>query len=251
MAENNSTGNNGNVGPERQDEPVPVARGEAEIKPSKCECEQKPYFSKKKKDLISLFTLIAISVYTGITILLWCNSNRQIAVSRDTEQRQLRAYVFVDTAQTVNIDDDITKDDTTALQSVIITTKNYGLTPAFGVKDDGTLKFTDFPPKSDVFHKLQPTGPISVETMGPQGMSKKVIEPVPNFALGVPRKKLLKDKVKAIYVFGKIDYRDAFGFHRCTRYRYMVGGDAGFQPDGTLLKMEVGNEADIDCQKPD
>ena len=80
----------------------------------------------------------------------------QIAVAKDTEQRQLRAYVFVDHVQTTNIDDDLTIDDPTKLQSVTVVFKNSGLTPAYNVKQIASLKFTDFPPNQAVFvHDLR------------------------------------------------------------------------------------------------
>jgi hypothetical protein len=60
----------------------------------------------------------------------------------------------------------------------------------------------------------------------------------------------LKAGTKAIYVFGKIDYEDTFGVTRCTRYRMMVGGNAGFHGQD-MLKMSFGNDADKDCDKAD
>jgi hypothetical protein len=97
MPEENSTESNAATGPEGHGDVTPVLRRETEIESRKCECRQEPYFSKKTKDLIALFTLIAVGVYTCITILLWCNSNQQLATSRDTEKRDLRAYVYLDT----------------------------------------------------------------------------------------------------------------------------------------------------------
>jgi hypothetical protein len=61
------------------------------------------------------------------------------------------------------------------------------------------------------------------------------------------RKQLMKAQTKAIYVFGKIGYDDAFGVRRCTSYRFMVGGDSGLL-GGDMLRMDSGNEADKDCE---
>jgi hypothetical protein len=68
--------------------------------------------------------------------------------------------------------------------------------------------------------------------------------------LATERKQLMKAQTKAIYVFGKIDYEDAFGVRRCTSYRFMVGGDSGLL-GGDMLRMDSGNQADKDCEKPD
>ena len=72
---------------------IPVLRRPAEEKAGKGQCGEQSYFSHKTKDLISLATAIAVSAYTAITVFLWCNSTQQIAISRDAEIRQLRAYV--------------------------------------------------------------------------------------------------------------------------------------------------------------
>jgi hypothetical protein len=92
MPEDDSTQGNANAGSEGQGEPAPILRREAEEKNLQKQCGEKPYFSNKTKDLVSLLTVIAIAIYTCITILLWCNSTKQLAVTRDTEVRQLRAY---------------------------------------------------------------------------------------------------------------------------------------------------------------
>ena len=94
MPKDNSSQSHTDTGPEGHGEAIPVAGRKAEKEPCSRNCCEETYFSHKTKDFISLFTLIAVSVYTGITILLWCNSNKQIIISADTEKRDLRAYVY-------------------------------------------------------------------------------------------------------------------------------------------------------------
>jgi hypothetical protein len=55
----------------------------------------RPGYLSKLENWVSLLTLFAVAIYTAITVLLWHNSNKQLAISRDTEERQLRAYVHV------------------------------------------------------------------------------------------------------------------------------------------------------------
>ena len=51
---------------------------------------------------VSLLTLIAVSIYTGITALMWCNSTRQLStviegnkISREAFTSVQRAFVIV------------------------------------------------------------------------------------------------------------------------------------------------------------
>jgi hypothetical protein len=53
----------------------------------------------------------------------------------------------------------------------------------------------------------------------------------------------LADGVGAIYVYGRIRYRDAFGRTQLTNYRFMVGGPGGFSSGGEMAGCEEGNEA--------
>ena len=83
MAEDHSTNNNGNVGPEGPGKSIPVTRREAEVTPCKCKCEKQTYFTQRTKDIISLVTLIALGVYTAVTILILCNSQYQSKIIRN------------------------------------------------------------------------------------------------------------------------------------------------------------------------
>jgi hypothetical protein len=85
--------------------------------------------------------------------------------------------------------------------------------------------------------------PIIVDTLGPQGGAQNVIRSSEADSMSmVERERLMKAQTKAIYVFGKIDYEDAFGVRRCTSYRFMVGGNSGLL-GGDMLRMDSGNEA--------
>src|SRR5665213_4389935 len=131
MPKDNGEQSNTAAGSEGLREAAPILRREAEIEPCKCKrCEQ-PYFSKKTKDFISVFTLIAVSVYTGVSILLWCNSNKQLTVSQDAEIHQLRAYLYVRRFP-------ITVSQTTATANVEI--NHAGVTPAYNVRLDANIE---------------------------------------------------------------------------------------------------------------
>jgi hypothetical protein len=188
-------------------------------------------------------------------------------VARDTEKRQLRAYVFLESVHVTDTKDKITGDDPNRGLSATIIFKNFGQTPAYNVWHLSSLKVADFPAPSTVFVRDPAKRPIPMDTLGPQGGTQSVVQPSePDSASGAEGKQQLGSQSRAIYVFGKIDYEDAFGVKRCTRYRFMVGGNAGLRGSdalrvdtGNMLRMdavsmqrmETGNEADKDCEKPD
>lgn len=98
--DDNSANGDASTPDQRQEEAVTVTPGQSEIKAETGRDKWCRYFSKPK-NRISFLTLIAVSIYTGITLFLWCNSNEQVKVSRDTEERQLRAYVIVNKVQAI------------------------------------------------------------------------------------------------------------------------------------------------------
>jgi hypothetical protein len=188
-------------------------------------------------------------------------------VARDTEKRQLRAYVFLESVHTTKINDEITSNDPNRGLSATIIFKNFGQTPAYNVWHLSSLKVADFPAPPTVFVHDPEKHPIPMDTLGPQGGTQSVVQPSkPDSTSGTEGKQPLRAQTKAIYVFGKIDYEDAFGVKRCTRYRFMVGGNADSRGSdmlrvdtGNMLRMDAvnmqrmdtGNEADKDCEKPD
>jgi hypothetical protein len=129
----------------------------------------------------------------------------------------------VQSVKTATIDDDAGTDPNRGLSATIIF-KNFGQTPAYNVRHSSSLKFADYPPAPTVFTRDREKHPITVDTLGPQGGAQNVIQSSEGSISAIERKQLMKAQTKAIYVFGKIDYEDAFGVRRCTSYRFMVGG---------------------------
>jgi hypothetical protein len=111
-----------------------------------------------------------------------------------------------------------------------------------------TVRFAGYPPSATIFVDDHEAHPIIVDTLGPKGGAKNVIRSSEAESMSmVEREQLMKAQTKAIYVFGKIDYEDAFGVRRCTSYRFMVGGNSGLL-GGDMLRMDSGNEADRNCE---
>ena len=93
------------------------------------ERNKRGYFSKFK-NWVSLLTLLAVASYTGISAIILCTQ-------RDQEQRQLRAYVMVQSS--------VFGFNDKGQLSAKITIKNFGSTPAYNVRHWACTVVSSFP----------------------------------------------------------------------------------------------------------
>jgi hypothetical protein len=222
MAEDdNSVENNAAAGPQGRGEAVPVSRGKTEEKSCKCKCQQNHYFSQKTKDFISLGTLIAVCVYTGITIALWCNGTQQLKVSRDTEIRQLRAYVVVDSLTAILAATGIPTE-------ITYLPNNIGQTPAANVQFFGRaflaksrLEAFDLPPL-DTDSVNQGSGILNPSAQfKDSALSYVRVRPEITQEQWEAAAKFITSRLIA---FGEVTYKDVFNINRHTWWCQMAGG---------------------------
>ena len=181
-----------------------------------------------------MLTLIAVSIYTGLTVLLWGNSSKQLVISRDVEERQLRAYVNVLTAEFANI-------GVGEFPKAILKFKNFGQTPAYHEHHWQFVKIAEYPlPGAVPFeadngkHPKAPLAPS--DTINAFAIWDK--QPLNQATIDA-----LKAKTHAMYVIGMIKYDDAFGRPRTTTYCFYLGGPIGLT-DGTVAIYKDGNDSD-------
>jgi hypothetical protein len=145
-------------------------------------------------------------------------------------RRQLRAYVNVTKVTGWN----------DGRHTFTIEIKNYGQTPAYHMRTDCAVVLTDYPLVQELMLPANPTftGPCIA---APGAESHIVIEVEPLF----PDDELdrVLDGKKAIFIFGKITYIDAFNSHRWTLFRHMLGGDAFLKQSGNCAHAREGNDA--------
>jgi hypothetical protein len=143
---------------------------------------------------------------------------------RDTARRQLRAYVFVAQVEIV----DVGTDNVNA--AVII--RNRGQTPAYDVTVSTGANAFNVP--GNVTFTPTPVGPDSSRfVLGPDGLGRRNISL--HSIIGASG---------ALYVWGEILYKDAFGEDQYTRFRHMIGGGtAGWPSDYLMTVCPEGNEA--------
>jgi hypothetical protein len=156
-----------------------------------------------------------------------------------TSRAQLRAYVVVSSAGIVSADD-----DKETAPVAVVTIQNSGQTPAHDVVNVSGIAIDLFPPPPTLSltitdHDFAAVG-RSRETLGPGNTSVSRVSA--GRLLMDEEKKGIIEGVGAIYVYGEIRYKDAFGKRRWTRYRLMMGGPVGIR-GGQLAGCEEGNEA--------
>ena len=167
-------------------------------------------------------------------------SNRIVTLMAETTQRQLRAYVCLDSAAVIFPEP--------AVPEAQIKFKNCGQTPAYDVRGWIGTWFAEYPLKEEL-----PNAPRNIhkrtKTLAPGEVStfiaarKPPLPPQCLSALGTPK--------FMIYVYGKIVYRDIFGIEQFTNYRLIHGDNEEVRGSGDengaerwLLRPDAeGNEA--------
>jgi hypothetical protein len=161
----------------------------------------------------------------------------------ETEIKKARAYVFIDTIKTSNIDDNVFVVARDLHAHILVVVKNTGQTPAFKFTQQAAIRFAAWPPPENLF-TLPKVAPGSRDTL-PSGGFAQITAGLGRH-LNIDEKTILGLGTHAVYLFGEIRYEDVFGIKRCTRYRYRVGGDVGFHSTA-MVPMSEGNEVDQDC----
>lgn len=178
-----------------------------------------------------------------------------IAVMIQNGRRQLRAYVIGESGTIGNVANPIplyagqvlpptgAEITNTACGPVAyIQIKNSGQTPAYKVLHWGNICVREYPLTSNL-----PPIPILVlrnaSVLGPGIYSTKYLFlPKPLTAQEISD---LRAGIAAIYVYGEIDYEDAFGKKRVTKYRLMHHvGQGAIGVNTGLTFADEGNEAD-------
>jgi hypothetical protein len=171
-------------------------------------------------------TAVATVLLTFVTVGLVWIGYLQIATSR----RQLRAYLSIGHGNLVNFDD--------ANPVVQVLIKNSGQSPAYSVEAWNAVLLHQLP------LRVQLTQPPNAEIirayLGP-GMSFHLGTNLTNFPEAA--RDAIRAGRQAVFVFGNVDYRDAFGKRHFMRWRMFFGEDSARRPDGSLSVCPEGNEA--------
>jgi hypothetical protein len=174
---------------------------------------------------------IAAAVFTGILALF---AFVQVRDNRISNERQLRAYVSIDRAQISDI-------NLVWPPVAEIKLRNFGQTPAYDLVHLSGIAFDVDPPPTGAFGEWPPMAGTKY-IVGPGSESNKIMKiPEGEIATEAERQEIIAG-TKALYVFGIVTYRDAFGKTRTTHYRLIQGGRVGIRGIH-LMGCEEGNEA--------
>jgi hypothetical protein len=175
-----------------------------------------------------------------VTLLLWVSTQLLVREAKATSRRQLRAYVFLDPVKEFTF---ARKMSTTETIEVEIHVKNLGATPAHEIVGFTWMHLDVWPlPKTFPF-----TGPVEGEPS-----AKFVLPPgaMTHYHTGSARPLTAEEMAAvengdlSIYIFGRIEYKDAFNHPHWTNF---CQGSTALSRDGfttTWAKCDRHNDAD-------
>lgn len=180
-------------------------------------------------------TDVYLAVFNFLLVMVTCGliavGVLTIRKMRITEERQLRAYVNIAQVRVEHL---------MGKARFYIEIRNYGQTPAYETTTESGVKLAKFPLVEELPLRAEP--PAGKVIIGPG-------TPIHNMLpaqrqLTEAEIQQLRDGSMAIYVFGRIKYRDAFKRRRETLFRFLIGGEAGVRDDGICGACAEGNESD-------
>lgn len=177
------------------------------------------------KPLVDFFSTFLVAVFTGILTVYTAKAWR-------TSKQELRAYVGVDaTGFAESVANGVTRAE--------IVIKNSGQTPAFDFRISAnffyyTLPRTEFPLREQVDRQ-------STATLNP-GQIVRVPIIFEAMVTDATRREIIAGEA-AFFLYGRMEYRDAFDTRRYANFRYVADNDT--HAGGTLRwrATEEGNES--------
>src|SRR3954452_14238024 len=181
---------------------------------------------KVGESLLVVFTALLFFATLG----LWLATRNLVQEAKRTGERQLRAYVHVIRVEVRHL---------AGMAEFFVEYKNHGMTPAYNVRVSNCHGLTPNPPDPAFFQAF--LGFASHGTLGPGGVThqRKLADRQLTDAESVG----LEDGLLALWVYGEIKYRDAFGQERTTAYRNLLSRDVPLGADGRMSLAAEGNEA--------
>lgn len=187
---------------------------------------------KVTDSLIALFTFLLVAV----TVLLWRVGEQQIDLARDSSERQLRAYVGLSNAiiGPLVVGSKIT---------VTLPMKNSGQTPAYAVRSCTNIIIQEISRTPDL------VAPTHNEDSASGVMSPGLELHIPgtsDFIITQADFDAIDRKEKAVYVYGRIDYFDAFKRACFTEFRLRRSKNEiyAISEGGSLAICESGNRTE-------
>jgi len=210
------------------------------------------HFVESSEKFFVAFGTIVIAAFTivlGIaTAFLW-KATRDLVKGADANaERQLRAYVVIDTCQAVagprpgDFGEEKQRLAAGSYAIAIVNYKNTGQTPAYDVRIDGEAELRPWPLEEAELTPSHPTTEDSQAVLGRDGSREVHVKELSLAPLIAPRMEELEQGRRAFVVWGRITYRDIFGKNWHTDFRYFIGGVRGVPSIG-MSAHNRGNDA--------
>ena len=197
--------------------------------------------------LLNKFLADPIAILTGLITLanfglVWL-VYKQIDDARASSERQLRAYVFL---EGVSISDGATvvppRLDCIDIPGFTLGFKNSGQTPAYRMASWAAIKVAEKTEENSFV--IPPLQDLSIANLGSGCQLPKFLN---------LQRKLTSDELadirafrKAIYLYGRAEYTDAFKRKRFTNFRMWYAGIYPPDKGATLYFCDEGNETEQD-----
>jgi hypothetical protein len=162
---------------------------------------------------------------------------------RESSETQLQAYVFVEGASIVDgsvADPPQPEKVNTPFAAMLM--KNFGQTPAYRVVSWAQLAVVPVVNNEEPMLMVPPLAERFTNTLGPSANFNKGIWF--DRSLGAGEIADIVAGRRAIYLYGRIEYEDAFGMERFTTFRLHYTGQYPPPLNSILLFSESGNDAD-------
>jgi len=218
--------------PAEQDKPPVQSAPIAEIK-EPVKAQEKPKADSneghgKLPETWSLSDKIAV-IASVVAFLQFLALIATVFVMRRTAERQLRAYIMVDTARIDNL-------KVGEKPVAHLTFKNSGQTPAREVSHWCAMGFDTFPHRIPI-KSVDEDEEFNPRPLAPQGVIHTRTDE--RRALNQATMDAIVEGTYAVYVVGQIRYFDAFGVRRETDFMLYAGGPIGV--GGDLAGYKTGN----------
>jgi hypothetical protein len=181
--------------------------------------------------LLAVFTL-GLLIFTALLWLstdkLWKAGERQLALAQSSSERQLRAYLYIEKIPVKRHGDTF---------RVAFWIKNFGQTPAHNAKVEYVFEIVDCVDKKPTEIPVA-TDTASLGSIAPLTDSYELDDQLTGVDL-----LSIQSGDKAIYLTGSITYDTEFSQGRVTNFRYLIGGEIGWEGDDEMSADDSGNDA--------
>jgi hypothetical protein len=160
------------------------------------------------------------------TVLLVLVTKALVDGSKESAERQLRAYVHIRNVR-------ISEMNSGNNPKIEVFVRNYGQTPARRITNTYNCREMKQPIEREfALDKLQM---VELADLAPRAETRSTTNyPFPRWG---PIKPVLLNKTVVFYVWGRVDYYDVFEQHRWTEYRFRlaIGNISGIPDDDNLV----------------